>query len=89
MNDHGTLCGQRKPISISKAFSIHKSAGYEQQKIQSNTFTSIASMCKGNCVVRVNGLIYSWGQYFSRRWVLLPVPSVENAMRVFCATGSF
>ncbi|GBO06014.1 hypothetical protein AVEN_189118-1 [Araneus ventricosus] len=61
------ICGQTKPISISKVLSILKIAEYGKRESVPNA-TIASSFSKGNCVVWVYSSIYRWSFLFRGDW---------------------
>ncbi|GBN38544.1 hypothetical protein AVEN_98491-1 [Araneus ventricosus] len=91
MHDHGTFCGQKKPISISKVLPILKIAEYGQERILSKCNHYLIILKRSLCGAGLRQHL-SLALSFSRRFVLrvlLPVQSMEHVLNLFCETSSF
>ncbi|GBM41709.1 hypothetical protein AVEN_173114-1 [Araneus ventricosus] len=67
MHDHGTFCGQMKPISIAKVLPVLKIAEYGKRESVKNA-TIAYSFSKGHCMLRVYGSSYRWPILFRGDW---------------------
>ncbi|GIY30594.1 uncharacterized protein CEXT_415981 [Caerostris extrusa] len=83
---HGTFCGQIRPISLSKALSIHKISRYGQRKIYSqNAVPAPLHSAKVTLWCRLTTSFIVGLLFFEEVGPAVPltVPSIVNAMESF------